>query len=366
MTQAIALNEILKKHGHQVVAVLAGRNQHRNLPTFFETAFDVPVTSILSPSFDFKGGRGVSMGGTVSSVLRSLPDFCDSLQTIDRMVRATEPDVIINFLEPLIGIYNLRKRHRIPVIAFGHQFMMEHPGYVKIKPYAAQRFGMKQFVRLVGARSTKMALSFYEAPNLPGKNLFVCPPLLRNQLFELTPNPNGKFVLIYMVNHGYCEDITHWHQSNADTVIHCFYDKPGAPEEESVHPNLTFHKLNGEKFLRMMADSKAVVCTAGFESVSEAAYLGKPLLMTPLENHVEQYINAIDAEFAKLGIWDKGFNISRLLAQKPLGQNDKFKSWVDSAEEVFLRVLNQVTQKSAWELETASISLRNSAGPLEM
>ena len=53
--------------------------------------------------------------------------------------------------------------------------------------------------------------------------------------------------------------------------------------EEQRNARLTFHKLHGEKFLRLMASSRGVACTAGFESVSEAAYLGKPLLMVPVE-----------------------------------------------------------------------------------
>ena len=46
------------------------------------------------------------------------------------------------------------------------------------------------------------------------------------------------------------------------------------------------HALDGELFLQMMAGCRGVACTAGFESVCEAAYFGKPLLMVPIENHV--------------------------------------------------------------------------------
>ena len=42
---------------------------------------------------------------------------------------------------------------------------------------------------------------------------------------------------------------------------------------------LSFHQLDDVKFLRYMAGCKAYATTAGFESVCEAMYLGKPLLM---------------------------------------------------------------------------------------
>jgi len=128
----------------------------------------------------------------------------------------------------------------------------------------------------------------------------VCPPPLRRQLFQLDSTP-GDYVLVYLLNHGYATAIRRWHTLHPHIAVHCFYDRPRAPVEELVAPNHTFHALHGEKFLRMMANAHGVVCTAGFESACEAAYLGKPLLLIPVENHVEQYLNACDAERAGLG-----------------------------------------------------------------
>ena len=128
---------------------------------------------------------------------------------------------------------------------------------------------MKFYVRLLGARATKLALSLYEAPDLPEKNLFVGPPILRKQLFELESNPDGDFVLVYLLNHGYAEQIIEWSAKNPQTKLHCFYDKPDAPAEFRHSPSLTFHRLDGEKFLRMMAECRHVVCTAGFESLTK-------------------------------------------------------------------------------------------------
>jgi len=196
---------------------------------------------------------------------------------------------------------------------------------------------MAQFVNLVGAGSTRMALSYAKAVDLPEKKLYVCPPVLRRELFEQKPE-EGDYILVYLVNHGYAEDVIRWHKGHSEVSIHCFYDKPGAPAVENYDNTLTFHALDGDKFLRMMAGCGAMVCTAGFESVAEANYLGKPLLCIPAGNHVEQAMNAIEAQARGLGIWDSRFNISRLLSQ-PVPKTETFRSWVDSAEEVFLRVV---------------------------
>jgi len=66
---------------------------------------------------------------------------------------------------------------------------------------------MKLYTRIPGARATKLALSLYEAPDLPEKRIIVGPPILRKQLFQLESNPNGDFVLVYLLNHGYADQI---------------------------------------------------------------------------------------------------------------------------------------------------------------
>ena len=148
--------------------------------------------------------------------------------------------------------------------------------------------------------------------------------------------------------HGFAQDIIRWNQKNPSVPIHCFYDKPDAPAEERVSETLTFHRLHGEKFLQLMAGARAVVCTAGFESVCEAAYLGKPLMMVPVENHYEQYLNGLDAEQAGIAIRDSTFNLSRICNYQPSSRLGAFREWVDQGEEIFLPAIERTaSQKSA-------------------
>lgn len=74
---------------------------------------------------------------------------------------------------------------------------------------------------------------------------------------------------------------------------------------------LSFHQLDDVKFLRYMAGCKAYATTAGFESVCEAMYLGKPLLMVPA--HIEQDCNAYDAFRSGAGVISEEFDLERLL-----------------------------------------------------
>jgi uncharacterized protein (TIGR00661 family) len=274
--------------------------------------------------------------------LKRLPEFRASLRQLDEIVAATKPDIIVNFLEPVTGVYRLLGRAKVPVLVVGHQFMLEHPEFPQKRHAPMQQMGFRNFIRVVSGGAAKLALSFYPAKDLPDKQLFVCPPILRRQLFELPTVTNGDYLLVYLLNHGYAKEIESWCQANPSVPVHCFYDKPGAPETEQAQPSLTFHRLHGEKFLQLMGGCRAVVCTAGFESVSEAAYLGKPVLMIPVQNHIEQYLNSLDAQQAGLGIADTEFKLSRLIAPNVPRGGQQFHDWVDSAEKVAMDVVEKV------------------------
>jgi len=293
----------------------------------------IPVSQLPTLEFKYKDNRSVSNAATLLGVFANLPKYFRILRQLDDIVRETQPDVIINFFEPIAAFYAITRRKRPPVVAIGHQFMFQHPGYVRAPRLWKQLLSMKIYTRLLGARVTKLALSLYAAPDLPEKRIVVGPPILRKQLFQLESNPGGDFVLVYLLNHGYAEQIIAWSAKNPQTKLHCFYDKPDAPAELAHSPSLTFHRLDGEKFLKMMAECRHVVCTAGFESVSEAAWLGKPLFLVPVENHVEQQVNALDAEQFGIGIAEKSFNLDRLAELPGSLPVEKFRNWINCAPE---------------------------------
>src|ERR1044071_228625 len=307
MTQAIAVKEMVERAGHKVVSVVVGAGRKREIPAFFAEAMAMPVEKIPTLDFTFKNDRKVSLAGTALDVLRRLPEYVVTIRRLKAIVRQARPDVILNFFESITGLYALTTWKRPPVIAVAHQFMYGHSNYVRAPKLRVQQWIMKWFVQLVGARSLRVALSFYEAADVPKRKTRISPPILRRQIFNIKPDENGQFILIYLLNHGYAEQIINWHNANRATVLHCFYDKPGAAAEVKYDETLTFHRLDGDKFLRMMAQCKYVACTAGFESLSEAAYFGKPLFLVPVENHIEQQINAIDATHIGWGVTDSWF-----------------------------------------------------------
>ena len=345
MTQAIAASHLLEAEGHEIVAVTVGTNPSRKLPDFFTQAFGERVIPIESPGFSFQAGKGVTTAGTLRQAVVGLHRYRQSLRILQATLDKTQPDLLINFLEPLVGVFNLLHRHPVPAISVGHQYMLEHPEFVRCRKFALQQWTMRHYVRLTGARSTRFALSFYPASSQPERRLYVGPPLLRQELFQLQSEPKGRFLLAYVLNQGYTEEILKWHTENRGVELHCFCEKPKVEPVWRYDATLWFHKLDGKKFLRMMAESRGVATTAGFESLNEAAWLGKPLLVVPVANHIEQYLNALDAEKAGLATAATHFDLTPLLAAPLPSRFGPYRDWVKQAGPALLSVCEQVTHR---------------------
>jgi len=335
LTQALTLRRWLADAGHEVAAVLVGRSQERRLPAFFLEKIQTPVHEFASPNFAFdRRFRGIRPGRTLARNLLHLPEFQRSLHRLHEAVRDVAPDLVVNFYEVLIGLLYRRAKLQPPLVCIAHQYFFLHPDYPFPPGYPLQRRLVRLFTRLTappGAR--KLALSFYEAPDLPERRLFVVPPLLRPELFQLPLDRTENFLLVYLLNRGYADDLIRWHTRHPEIGLHVFWDNTERPDGWSPRPGLVFHHLNDRLFLEKMARCHGVVTTAGFETVAEALYLGKPVLMVPVEGHFEQRCNAYDAERLGAGIWSPRFELDRLLAFLPhyRSPSGDFRRWVAQA-----------------------------------
>ncbi len=156
-------------------------------PTSSFTASTFPSPCLHSPGFTFRDGRSIDLPATLWTTLRRLPTYRQSIRRLRALVDETRPDLVINFFEPLTGLLQLLSPLPVPVVAVAHQHMIDHPAYVRLPGGAVDRMGLAFFAGLVGARSWKLALSLTPEADLPDRRLLVSPPILRPELFELTP-----------------------------------------------------------------------------------------------------------------------------------------------------------------------------------
>jgi len=168
-------------------------------------------------------------------------------------------------------------------------------------------------------------------------------PKFTRRILYLPTCYQEDFILAYMVNDGYAEELIDWHLHNKSTTIHCFWDRKDMPLTHSPHENITFHQLDDVLFTEMLRRCKGYITTAGFESVCEAMYLQKPVLMIPVTRHYEQACNAIDAIKSGAGVQSDTFNVSLLLEfQERYTPNINFRHWVAKTETRFLEELTNL------------------------
>ena len=182
-------------------------------------------------------------------------------------------------------------------------------------------------------------------PDDPKRKIKVVPPLLRPEVLAYRQSPefrDGDYILGYMLNAGFAEEVMDWHNAHPDIPLHFFWDNAAAAPVKEIDRNLSFYYLNDKEFLRQMAGCRAYASTAGFESICEAMYLGKPLMMVP--SHIEQKCNAYDATKYNAAVESERFDLSVLMdfAEKDFKRDEGFPEWALSAEEVFLREMENI------------------------
>jgi uncharacterized protein (TIGR00661 family) len=346
LTQAIAVYEMLTANGYTIAAVLIGMNQQKNLPAFVRARITAPIILLDSPYFiKDKHQCAISTFKTILHTFKHLLSYKKSLSVIRATVEKYQPDLLINFYEPLIGIAALIGKIETKIISIAHQYLYLHPDF-SFPESSSQKniWTIRQYTRFTAFKSDALvALSFYPLKRANHHNIYVCPPLLRNEVKQQEVF-QGKHLLIYLVNAGYMKNIIEWHKNHPEYEVHCFTDSPAIKGKWQYHENLYFHSLDDRKFLYYMANAMALVTTAGFESVCEAMYMGKPVLMVPVEHHFEQWCNARDAASAGAGIYADKFEINRLLDYLPDYHHHSatMKTWTDQSEEILLGLIEKL------------------------
>ncbi len=417
LTQAITLEEILRRNGHEVVEVLVGKSSSRRLPGFFNRNIHAPVKRFVSPNFlPTPANKRVSLMRSVAYNLVKLPVYINSINYIRQRIEASGADRVINFYELLTGLTYFLFRPSVPQICIGHQYLFLHKSFEFPKADKVSLALLKFFTVLtsLGAKE-RLALSFRYMKDDPQNNIRVIPPLLRKEVTlhepysgdyihgymvnagfsenvmkwqkddpqnnirvippllrkEVTLHEpySGDYIHGYMVNAGFSENVMKWHRQHPRIPLRFFWDKWEEEPVKRVDNTLSFYQLDDVEFLRQMAGCKAYastagfesVCeamylgkpieflrqmagckayasTAGFESVCEAMYLGKPILMVPA--HIEQDCNAYDAKKSGAGIISSDFNLQQLLEfAKDYHPNRDFVYWVRGAEYTLLNLL---------------------------
>lgn len=342
LTQAITLEEMLLRNGHEVVEVLVGESSSRILPGFFNRNIHAPVKRFISPNFlPPAGNKRANLKKSIAYNLQRIPEYMRSICYINQRIKETGAEVVINFYELLTGLTYALFRPSVPYACIGHQYLFLHRDFNFPDKSSLQLWLLRFFTRMTALKSSKkLALSFREMEQDDDQQIVVVPPLIRQEVTAIQPE-EGNYIHGYMINSGFADSVKEFHALHPEVPLKFFWDKSDVDEVTRVDATLSFSQIDDVKFLNGMAGCRAYATTAGFESICEAMYLGKPVMMVPA--HIEQDCNAYDAMIAGAGIISESFDLKPLLryvgAYTP---NRNFVYWVRSSERHILLELEKL------------------------
>ncbi len=338
-TQALSLKNMLERNGHEVSAVMVGRSSKRSLPDFFTQKIGAEIIQFESPNF-LPSAKGKKSPLLISILynLFLLPNFFKSMLTIRKTIAEQKPDVVINFYELMCGFTYGLFNPETPMVSVAHQYYFLTPQFNYSGEDVFQYRLLNFYSRLTSLRATKvMALSFRAENDCYVDNITIVPPLLRQEVLTTEPR-NGNYIHGYMLNSGFADELAAWSENNLNQPLHFFWDKKSAPKTDMLTPMLAMHQLSDSLFLHYMSGCKGYATTGGFESVCEAMYLQKPVLMVP--THIEQECNVQDAMRSGAGIGALDFELDKLLSFIPTyTKSMNFRYWANAAESIFLEEL---------------------------
>jgi uncharacterized protein (TIGR00661 family) len=121
------------------------------------------------------------------------------------------------------------------------------------------------------------------------KNIFT--PVIRQEIRALTPTNEGHYT-VYLP--AYDDDTLTKHLSQFEDAQWQVFSKHN--KQPFSFKNVHIQPIENDAFIKSMASCTGVLCGAGFEGPAEAMYLGKKLMVIPMQEQYEQHCNAAAAE----------------------------------------------------------------------
>ncbi len=226
------------------------------------------------------------------------------LQKELKSVPVSNYDLIINDFEPISAwACKLRNKH---CVSFSHQAAVLSPFAPKPeKSDPVGRFILKNYA----PTTVQYGLHFknYEEQ--------IYTPIIRHDIREVTKT-TGNHYTVYLPS--YSDKKILKMLSNIKNIEWHVFSKHN--HKEFFSKNIMIQPITNQAFVNSMANSRGVLCGAGFETPAEALYMQKKLMVIPMKGQYEQQCNAA-------ALKEMGVPVIKSLKAKHL---DKLKSWVDS------------------------------------
>ncbi|NVB82597.1 MAG: UDP-glucuronosyltransferase [Kofleriaceae bacterium] len=275
----------LRSQGHEVKLVASSR-AFDYLGRYFTDIHQIPGFALAYSRGGIARLRSARrIGRSARAALR------ESAELYRRPIAGFQPDACITDFDSFSHVFGLLFDR--PVISVDHHHVIDRCRHAR-----EIRRGMRRelaFTRAVVRAKLPgchhyVVTSFYRPP-VKRRDTTLVGPILRPEVLGLEPT-RGDHVLVYQT-------------ATRDLVAPLY----AIPEQRFVvygcgdggtTANVTLRPFDEARFLADLASARAVILNGGYTLMSEALFLGKPVLSVPLRRHGEQQLNA--AYLAALGL----------------------------------------------------------------
>ena len=234
---------------------------------------------------------------TVVQNLRSArQELPEGLKVWAEEVEDWRPDVVISDFEPVSA--GFARWARTPLIAVDNINVIDRCRHGR-RIIGAERdeyLIARALVRGMVPGAAEYVVTTFFRPPLARKRTTLVPPILRPEIASAR-GEDGEHLVVYW---GGEEKLL---EALRRSGVRCLvYGMRGGPDEVKVEGNLEFRPPSNEGFVEALRTCRGVVAGGGFSLLSEAVYLGKPVLSVPLRGQFEQLMNARYLQARRYGL----------------------------------------------------------------
>ncbi|MDD5521696.1 MAG: glycosyltransferase family protein [Kiritimatiellae bacterium] len=301
-------------HGHAIRALTVARHFHQHEFLFVthgtaETILgkEFKTFHCMNPETPIKNHRIDTIAMFRSSLQAQLRQS-DNLKTLAKTIDDFKPDVAISDYESFVPA--ICRKVSIPCLSFDHQhilpFCSSDIPFSGIPGYWITRAAILIFFNKA---TDYLVTSFYRPPSATAASgkTSVLPPLLRETIIKLQPSDKGH-VVSYQGYSTFNAFIPFLKTIDRKVMVY-------GTDKYCANDNLVFKAPSESQFLEDLASCSYVICGGGHTLISEALYLGKPVLSFPVRHACEQQLNALYLQRLGYGMFSSSYHPTRELAQ---------------------------------------------------
>jgi uncharacterized protein (TIGR00661 family) len=290
----VIISHLIAK-GHTVKIVVSGR-AHAFLKRHFP---DVEEITGLTIEYE---QNAVKIGRTLKNFLKELPLYGGWARNYEVMTRIEDTfraDAVVSDFESFAYLYG--QRHELPVISIDNMQVINRCTLeIEIPEDERTNYTIARGIikaKLPGCYHYLITSFFF--PPVRKERTTLYPPILRDAILEAKPRARaGENVLVYQTSDSYTDLIPTLRSLPGRFVVY------GLKRDEELG-NVTLKGFSEQGFVDDLAGSRAVIAGGGFSLLSEAVFLGKPILSVPVKKQFEQTLNALYLEKLGYGVYAK-------------------------------------------------------------